>query len=64
MRIKYMFIVQQYVCRATVRPGCGPLPGGVLQRDMWSLTGSAGRGVSDLERRGLSADQNVEEFVR
>jgi hypothetical protein len=28
MHIKYMFIVQRYVYRATVRPDAGPLPAG------------------------------------
>jgi hypothetical protein len=64
LRIKYMFIVQRYVYRATVRLMPAAARRSFAPR-MWSLTGIAGFGGSATRKgRGLSADQIVEDAVR
>ena len=64
MRIKYMFIVQRYVYRATVRPDAGRCQAKFCTANVVSDRHRRVWGVSDPEGRGLSADQIVEDAVR
>ena len=64
LRIKYMFIVQRYVYRATVRPDAGRCQAEFCTANVVSDRHRRVWGVSDPEGRGLSADQIVEDAVR